>query len=59
MLCHAGQLRQRHQQHRLTFPAHVGWIAIQPLGPVEFGTYLRNEIRTWNTLVKDAGIKPE
>ena len=32
---------------------------IQPLGPDEFGTYLRNEIRTWNTLVKDAGIKPE
>lgn len=32
---------------------------IQPLGPEEFGTYLRNEIKTWNTLVKDAGIKPE
>jgi tripartite-type tricarboxylate transporter receptor subunit TctC len=32
---------------------------IQPLGPDEFGTYLRNEIRTWNTLVRDAGIKPE
>ena len=32
---------------------------IQPLGPDDFGKYVRNEIRTWNGLVKDAGIKPE
>ena len=32
---------------------------IQPLGPDEFGKYVRSEIRTWNGLVKDAGIKPE
>lgn len=32
---------------------------VQPMGPDEFGTYLRNEIKTWATLVKDAGIQPE
>jgi tripartite-type tricarboxylate transporter receptor subunit TctC len=32
---------------------------IQPLGPEEFGTYLRDEIKIWNGLVKDAGIQPE
>ncbi len=32
---------------------------VQPLGPEEFGAYVRNEIRMWNGLVKDAGIQPE
>ncbi len=32
---------------------------VQPLGPEEFGTYLRNEIKTWSVLVKEAGIQPE
>lgn len=32
---------------------------VQPLGPDEFGTYVRSEIKTWATLVKDAGIQPE
>lgn len=31
----------------------------QPLGPDEFGTYLRNELKTWSVLVKEAGIQPE
>ncbi len=32
---------------------------VQPLGPDEFGVYLRNEIKTWSVLVKEAGIQPE
>ena len=32
---------------------------IQPMGPEEFGTYLRDDIKRWNTLVKEAGIQPE
>jgi tripartite-type tricarboxylate transporter receptor subunit TctC len=32
---------------------------IQPLGPEEFGSYLRDDIKRWNTLVKEAGIQPE
>lgn len=32
---------------------------VQPMGPEEFGTYLRSEIKTWSVLVKDAGIQPE
>ncbi|MEO8752040.1 MAG: tripartite tricarboxylate transporter substrate-binding protein [Casimicrobiaceae bacterium] len=32
---------------------------VQPLGPDEFGAYVRNEIKMWNVLVKDAGIQPE
>ena len=32
---------------------------VQPLGPDEFGPYLRNEIRAWGKLIKDAGIQPE
>jgi tripartite-type tricarboxylate transporter receptor subunit TctC len=32
---------------------------VQPLGPDEFGPYLRAEIKTWAGLVKEAGIQPE
>lgn len=32
---------------------------IQPMGPEEFGPYLRDDIKRWNTLVKEAGIQPE
>ncbi|MEO6564712.1 MAG: tripartite tricarboxylate transporter substrate binding protein [Casimicrobiaceae bacterium] len=32
---------------------------VQPLGPEDFGNYVRSEIKTWATLVKDAGIQPE
>jgi len=32
---------------------------IQPMGPEEFGSYLRDDIKRWNTLVKEAGIQPE
>jgi tripartite-type tricarboxylate transporter receptor subunit TctC len=32
---------------------------VQPLGPNEFGPYLRAEIKTWAGLVKEAGIQPE
>jgi tripartite-type tricarboxylate transporter receptor subunit TctC len=32
---------------------------VQPMGPEAFGPYVRDEIRTWAALVKDAGIEPE
>ena len=32
---------------------------IQPLGPAEFGPFLRAEIKTWAGLVKDIGFQPE
>lgn len=32
---------------------------IQPMGPEDFGPYLRDDIKRWNTLVKEAGIQPE
>jgi tripartite-type tricarboxylate transporter receptor subunit TctC len=32
---------------------------VQPLGPAEFGPFVRSEIATWSRLVKQAGIQPE
>lgn len=32
---------------------------VQPLGPSEFGPFVRSEITTWSRLVKEAGIQPE
>lgn len=32
---------------------------VQPLGPEEFGAYVRSELKTWSALVKEAGIQPE
>ena len=32
---------------------------VQPLGPNEFGPFVRAEIKTWAGLVKDTGIQPE
>ncbi len=32
---------------------------VQPLGPDEFGPYLRSEIDTWRKLTREAGIEPQ
>ncbi len=32
---------------------------VQPLGPAEFGPFVRAEIATWAKLVKETGIQPE
>lgn len=32
---------------------------VQPLGPAEFGPFVRKEIAIWARLVKDAGVQPE
>ena len=32
---------------------------VRPLGPDEFGPYVREEIETWGKLIQDAGIQPQ
>jgi tripartite-type tricarboxylate transporter receptor subunit TctC len=38
--------------------ASIGFDVL-PLGPVEFGAYVRSDIKAWAGLVNEAGVKPE